>query len=156
MTDRKQKWETKEREIEICECWDYTTQQHRKLGAIQMAAQETIDITISIVLFSHCTPFFQLACFSRKYFCLPAAGGSWRPRWWRGWGGWLVPRGRASGQETWSLKHMAVMVEYYMIKIIIIITYSYWSLTNRWAGVMSLSGQFKIGKIFSGHFPAGF
>ena len=50
MTDRKQKWETKEREIEICEeCWDYNTQQHRKLGAIQMAAQETIDITISIV-----------------------------------------------------------------------------------------------------------
>ena len=24
MTDRKQKWETKDREIEICECWDYT------------------------------------------------------------------------------------------------------------------------------------
>ena len=57
--------------------------------------------------------FFQLACFSHKYFYPPAAGGSWRPQWWQGWGGWPAPRGRASGQETWSLQHMmVVMVEY--------------------------------------------
>ena len=73
MTDRKQKWETKEREIEICEeCWDYNTQQHRKLGAIQMAAQETIDITVSIVFHLFCTTihFYNLPVFHINIFVL--------------------------------------------------------------------------------------
>ena len=97
MTDRKQKWETKDREIEICE-WALVLRLRYSTSWQTGSSRNNAMVKI------------LLACFLHKYFYPLAACWSWRPRWWRGWWWWRGPRAPAGGQDAWSLQHTMIMM----------------------------------------------